>query len=441
MSPWKLTDWWSRHSDPSRIELYTRWTFYSFGLVEMVWLTVLTTGSEVPTVAQVLLVALIIPHGLYVILCSGRALDWALDRRGRPTAEFVASAALGLAYALSALGLWALGELSHEDTALKVMLPLVFGIMPVAVSLRPGRIPHLVAGTAATPVVCGLVFGLPQHTTYGMGLGTLIFAGGMVSTMRLSTWMVRVVWELDVARETQARLAVAEERLRFSRDLHDVLGRNLSVVALKSELAVQLAQRGVEGQRGAMTQMAEVQRIARDSQREVREVVRGYREAGLDTELAGARGVLASAGIECEISTEGVGELPHSVQSVLGWVVREGTTNVLRHTEAANCGIRLSVDRERGRAVLVLANNGATRASVDAASVDAALADGADEREPDQDQEHGRDGGSGLRGLRERLAAVDGSVVTEHGADGTFRLTAQVPLSSETRSERKAVRT
>lgn len=106
------------------------------------------------------------------------------------------------------------------------------------------------------------------------------------STSAFSVWLLNAVYELDEARETRARLAVAEERLRFGRDLHDVMGRNLAVVALKSELAVQLARRG---RPEALEQMVEVQRIARETQREVREVVRGYREADLRTELAARR--------------------------------------------------------------------------------------------------------------------------------------------------------
>src|SRR5690606_16835418 len=150
-----------------------------------------------------------------------------------------------------------------------------------------------------------------------------------------SAWLLNSVFELDEARETRARLAVAEERLRFGRDLHDVIGRNLAVMALKSELAVQLARRE---RPEAVEQMIEVQRIAQESQREIRDVVRGYREADLEAELAGARGVLAAAGIDCEVTGRPAG-LPPRVQSALGWVVREATTNVLRHGDATWCAV------------------------------------------------------------------------------------------------------
>ena len=169
---------------------------------------------------------------------------------------------------------------------------------------------------------------------------------------RCGAWTLSVMWESDRARETEARLAVAEERLRFGRDMHDVLGRNLAVIALKAELAVQLAQRG---RPEAVAQMVEVQRIAQESQKEVREVVRGYREADLGVEIEGARGVLEAAGIGCDFSGPADG-LPVEAQSALGWVVREATTNVLRHGDARAVAIRLALTERT--ATLVVENDG-----------------------------------------------------------------------------------
>lgn len=233
---------------------------------------------------------------------------------------------------------------------------------------------------------------------------TAIFA----LTAGFSVWLLNAVHELDEARETRARLAVAEERLRFGRDLHDVMGRNLAVIALKSELAVQLTRRG---RPEAVDQMTEVQRIAQESQKEVREVVRGYREADLAAELAGAQGVLTAAGISCNVAGPAA-ELPGPVQSALGWVVREATTNVLRHGDARRCdiGVRTGPD-----AVVLSVEN-------DGAGSPGALS-----------------GGSGLAGLRERLAEVDGTleagVVAD--ADGVFRVVAEVPLAGRTVGPRR----
>ncbi|MFH8472014.1 sensor histidine kinase [Streptomyces sp. NPDC018000] len=186
--------------------------------------------------------------------------------------------------------------------------------------------------------------------------------------------------------------------LRFGRDMHDVLGRNLAVIALKSELAVELAQRGKPA---AVDQMVEVMRIARASQQEVRDVVRGYREADPSTELVGARSVLRAAGIECSVEGHDGGPLPAPVQSALGWVVREAATNVLRHGDPRHCTIRLRASADA--VVLDVENDGAPRAVAGP-------------------------GGSGLAGLRERLHALDGSLGAGPAGNGLFRLTATIPL-------------
>ena len=149
--------------------------------------------------------------------------------------------------------------------------------------------------------------------------------------------------------------------------------------------------------------MIEVQRLARESQREIRDVVRGYRAADLGVELLGAKGVLTAAGIACELTEEAVG-LSAGAQSALGWVVREATTNVLRHGDASRCAVR--VRATKGRAVLSVENDGAEAAE--------------------------RGTGSGLAGLRERLAAVDGTLEAGMVGRDVFRLVAEVPLTPVT---------
>jgi two-component system sensor histidine kinase DesK len=266
---------------------------------------------------------------------------------------------------------------------------MVYGVLGAAVG----------AGAVAVPA------GVPAPGA-AVAAGAVVLAAGFFTfTSAFSVWLLNAVYELDEARETRARLAVAEERLRFGRDLHDVMGRNLAVVALKSELAVQLARRG---RPEAVEQMVEVQRIARETQREVREVVRGYREADLRTELAGAQGVLTAAGIDCEVSGPVTG-LPVEIQSALGWVVREATTNVLRHGDAARCSVSLRVAKDR--VTLTVENDGAP--GIGSGS-------GTGTAEP------GR--GSGLAGLRERLREVDGVLRAGPAGSDLFRLTAEVPL-------------
>ncbi|MFH8797631.1 sensor histidine kinase [Streptomyces sp. NPDC017941] len=257
-------------------------------------------------------------------------------------------------------------------------------------------------GLVAALLVAGAV-AVGQRGGQLVGLVVLVALGGVISLVasRCGAWSLAVMWEAERARETEGRLAVAEERLRFGRDLHDVMGRNLAVIALKSELAVQLARRG---RPEAEDQMVEVQRIARETQREIRDVVRGYREAELGAELAGAQGVLEAAGITCRVTGTSAG-LPTAVQAALGWVVREGTTNVLRHGNAQHCTITVSA--QEGRTELTIENDGAPEAAPGTGGT-------------------ARTGGTGLNGLRERLTTVNGTL--EHTtADGRFRLTARVP--------------
>ncbi|NJQ08368.1 hypothetical protein HCN56_22990 [Streptomyces lonarensis] len=300
-------------------------------------------------------------------------------------------------------------------------------------------------------------------------------------TFRSSGWILRVMEELHAARETQSRLAVAEERLRFGRDMHDVLGRNLSVIALKSELAVQLAQRGSPA---AGEQMAEVQRIARESQREMRAVLRGYRSADLNAEIAGARGVLEAAGIRCTVAPVPPTPLPREVSEALGWVVREGATNVLRHSEATRCTLRLELhvpvvadaggdQRPRpglrglgarwsaatgrtparpaaGRAADTPSTTVAAAVPTTAGTPEAADAPGAadapvtavpttavltmENNGAAAADPEGRGKGSGLTGLAERLATVGGTLTAQSGEDGTFVLVGRVPLPAPGRA-------
>ncbi|MCX2970555.1 MULTISPECIES: sensor histidine kinase [Streptomyces] len=391
--------WWTRRSDTARIELYTRWTFHFFALCEALVFSLPGLLVTLPVWARIALTGSVAAHALLVSRATDRALDWALERRGRPTRLLAGQAALGGALAVAVGVLHAVGRTPEFSVTLTLCSAvLTFSVLPLVVNLRPAaRVTGVACAVGAVAFVLGLL--ATDHLVQAVSLGgyTLFFAALLVFTGRFSAWLLAVVLELEAARETQTRLAVAEERLRFGRDLHDVLGRNLSVIALKSELAAQLAQRGAAS---AVDQMAEVQRIARESQREMRDVVRGYREASLDAELAGARGVLEAAGIACRIEAGGERGLPQAVQAALGWVVREGTTNVLRHADARTCTITV---RTRDAVVLTMENDGVRRRAGAAGA------------------------GTGLAGLRERLAPLGGTLTAEAPECGPFRLTARLP--------------
>lgn len=321
--------------------------------------------------------------------------------------------------ALLGLGLALLGALAGTDRVAEDGLLLMVMNAPVAftityVLLVPVRT-FLIRALALAALTTGVFAAVGVHGVALAGAApTAVFSClVIVISVRPSAWSLSVMWQAEEARDLQARLAVAEERLRFGRDLHDVMGRNLAVIALKSELAVELAQRG---RPQAVDQMVEVQRIARASQQEVRDVVRGYREADLSTELAGARGVLRAAGIECAVMGDGGGELPAPVQSALGWVVREAATNVLRHGDPRRCTIRLTASADE--VVLDVENDGAP-----------ATGSGSGSGQSGSGQSGSGQSGSGLAGLRERLDALDGSLDTGTAAGGLFRLRARVPLA------------
>ncbi len=231
---------------------------------------------------------------------------------------------------------------------------------------------------------------------------------GMIAVSRL----VVTVRELRSAREEIARLAVAEERLRFARDLHDLLGHSLSLITLKSELAGRLLP--ADPQKAA-TEVRDIEGVARRALREVREAVAGYRRPTLDEELAGARESLEAAGIACRIEDE-AGALPGATDAVLAWAVREGATNVVRHSHARHCEIRLAQNGEEIHAEV---------------SDDGRGSSPGDQRNTT---------GSGLSGLSERVAASGGDFEAGALPGGGFRLRVSLPLQDGTNSDEPASR-
>ncbi|MGB9996491.1 sensor histidine kinase [Streptomyces pseudogriseolus] len=398
--------WWGRKSTPAKVETYTRWSFHFIALSEPTVIGV-TAFGHLEARAALLVMVPVTAHVALAMVTASRALDWTVGRRAQPLRLLWA---LGAATALVATAAVVLGRHGPggpgEDTGTVLGsvfgATLCYGVGLMALGLKDRRrVVLLVTGFGAGAGLVARAAGMPALAALGTSAFVTAASGFFAATSAFSIWLLNAVYALDEARETRARLAVAEERLRFGRDLHDVMGRNLAVIALKSELAVQLARRE---RPEAVEQMIEVQRIAQESQREVREVVRGYRRADLEAELHGARGVLRAAGIDCEVGGE-TGGLPAEVQSALGWVVREATTNVLRHGDAKKCTV--TVLRPEGRVVLTVRNDGAAAP-------------------------HGssRTGGTGLAGLRERLSAVGGTLDAGEAGDGEFRLVAEVPLTA-----------
>jgi len=203
-------------------------------------------------------------------------------------------------------------------------------------------------------LVTALATGEPNvaHAVWMPALMVVAFGPAMLGMVR--AWQVTA--RLDDARRLAGQLAVADERLRFAADLHDIQGHHLQVIALKSELAARLAE--ADPARAA-EQMREVQQLAGDALRETRGLVQGYRRTTLDAEIANASRVLAAAGVavRADVDADLAASLPQAPRSLLGLVVREATTNVLRHSRATRAAIVLLPDDAGAR--LVIDNDGA----------------------------------------------------------------------------------
>ncbi|MEV4466863.1 histidine kinase [Micromonospora echinofusca] len=221
---------------------------------------------------------------------------------------------------------------------------------------------------------------------------TIVLVAGvsMAAWNALQLWLWGLLVEAQRGRAAQGRLAATEERLRFARDVHDLLGHSLSVIALKAELASRLA--ATDAGR-ASSEAAEVQRLAASALVELREVVHGYRAVDLGDQIAAVEQVLRSSGIRCAVALP-PDDVPSEIARQFVAVLREASTNVLRHSRATWCTIEISQDEDEVR--MTMTNDGAEGASPDRHSF-------------------------GLRGLAERMAEARGSL-RHRTDDGVFRL-------------------
>ena len=160
-------------------------------------------------------------------------------------------------------------------------------------------------------------------------------------------------------------LAIVEERERVARDVHDVLGHSLTVVTVKAELAERLVDLDPERAKG---ELAEIQALSRQALAEIRATVGGLRVARLGDELASARTALAGAGIEAHVPDD-PGAVDPRHRTVLAWVLREATTNVVRHSDADACWVELDDEPARRSATTAAASAGDPRATAYAGCV------------------------------------------------------------------------
>jgi two-component system, NarL family, sensor histidine kinase DesK len=227
---------------------------------------------------------------------------------------------------------------------------------------------------------------------------TTVFLAGAISLV-----LARLLMTIAALREAQdalARVAVTQERERFSRDLHDLLGHTLSVIVVKAEAVRRLSARDPAA---AMQHTLDIESIGREALEEVREAVSGYRRTTLRAEVARAVDALDAAGITADVTIPDV-SLAMPAEDALAWVVREGVTNIVRHSGARSS--RLVVTSSDGTARLELTDDGAGG----------------------RVQDGGRS--NGLTGLHQRLAAVGGALEAAATAEG-FRLVATVPVPAD----------
>ena len=322
----------------------------------------------------------------------------------RDELEGVAGIVCTLSFAALYMALWIRARADRQSLVnappLAWSLPYIGGLVTlgalcVALLGEPG-----IACVVYVSVACVMVFPVRASAAIVvlLTLGTLALGAveewkGQVGTAfaimaaSVAVYGLRMVLsrnvDLVVAHEENARLAVDNERTRFARDLHDLLGHSLTVITVKAELAQKLLDVDVDR---ARAEIADLEQISRDSLTDVRRAVEGYRDITLPGELVRARVALRAAEIEADLPNS-TDDVPSDLRELFAWAIREGITNVIRHSGATRCEVVLTETSAEVR------DNGAATPSPDG---------------------HG----SGLAGLRERAADVGATVVTRQLSPG-----------------------
>jgi len=287
---------------------------------------------------------------------------------------------------------WQLGAVIALETALGVAFAPINGgssVFFIYAGAFAGRLERprdalrAIGAVSAAALATSYAFHMPP---FFWGVATLfpwIIGGANLHFAQVG----RAQRRLRLAQDEIAHLAAVAERERIARDLHDVLGHTLSLITLKAELAAKLVDRDAPR---ATREMREVERVSREALQQVREAIRGYR-ASLADELSRARALLSAATITATIDVPPNLALPRAVDEALAFAVREAVTNVVRHSGARSCGIRLRVD------------GGALRLDVFDDGRGAPAADG-----------------TGLHGMRERIESLGGTLARRHDRGTTI---------------------
>ena len=335
------------------------WLFYLLNPLEAAWEKRDTAAGVIGIVATLAFAAVYL--GTFLLLRFRRPIGTPF--RATPNAA-VGALVLVVEIGLAVVVCWAVGEAGTATSVYVAVLSVI-----CLASHWAWAVVMLVAGSTYTASI--LIPG--WEADRGILFGTLVAA---LAIWGISQAINRNI-EVLAVREENARLELEDARNRFARDIHDVLGHSLTVITVKAELAQKLFDVDPERSRA---EVADLERLSRDALADVRRAVEGYRELSLPGELARASMALEAAEIEADLpnSTE---DVPTSVRELFAWTIREGVTNVIRHSGARRCTVRLT-----GTSVEV-ADDGAGPASTLGI-------------------------GNGLLGLRERAAAVGATVET-----------------------------
>ncbi len=356
-------------SDPTRLSPRKWYLLSGAWSLILLQLVVVAVTSDRPLPVRVLVVAAVVAYGA----CYVQGVLLALQRPRITPVLVVVMVVLWLAIVIGI------------DSGSRSLYTVSFVVVPIVAFLPPAR------GVIVAGLVCAAGVGVVWLVAGTVDPGDVVSLVVIVLAMAGMFGIIRANTELREAREELAVLAVTAERERMARDLHDVLGHSLTTITVKAGLARRLLESG-DAERAA-SEVADMERLGRTALVEVRSTVPANRVASLAREVTVAREALRAAEIEAELPGA-VDDVPAERQQAFAYVVREGVTNVIRHSGASRCTVRLTPE-----SVEVLDNGVGSPPGTPA--------------------------GNGISGLTERLAAVGGWVDAGPKSDGGYRLRAE----------------
>jgi two-component system sensor histidine kinase DesK len=378
------------------------WRLYAQAWLICLLFPILTLIQLLPPLSRLLLAC----AGLALFVACYSRVMWSHPLRGTPRERWPIRTAYALLAGLVVLVL--ILNLAYGSA----FLWLLIGVSAMAGVLLPPR-----SAFVTVMALTLLTLGMSVSSAGGIGatdwlhvLPLILLVRGLGLDMAGVVRLASALREVHAARGELARMAVVEERLRMARDLHDLLGHTLAMITLKSELAARLVH---QDPTQAAREMREVEQAARQTLREVRIAVAGERQPTLQGELDGAHQLLEAAGIAYTIE-QSTSPLPVALDAALAWVVREGVTNVIRHSQARWC--RVCITATPKCVSTEIANDGVRARGPNVASTPTS---------------------TGLTSLTERVAAQGGQLTAGPlpADNSSYRLCVELPIGNTGNAE------